>query len=62
MMGESQLALGLQSAAIDIFLRSRHDVMWLCVPCVLMSTHASIVVDSVGPQTGEVCRTAASFP
>ena len=29
---------------------------------VLMSTGASILVDSVGPPRAEVCRTAASFP
>jgi hypothetical protein len=29
---------------------------------VLMSTHASILVDSVGPPSAEVCRTATSFP
>ncbi|KAK1682485.1 hypothetical protein QYE76_043333 [Lolium multiflorum] len=28
----------------------------------VMSTHASIPVDSVGPPRAEVCRTAASFP
>jgi hypothetical protein len=28
----------------------------------LMSTHASILVDSVGPPSAEVCRTIASFP
>jgi hypothetical protein len=28
----------------------------------LMSTHASILVDSVGPPSAEVCRIAASFP
>jgi hypothetical protein len=28
----------------------------------VMSTHASILVDSVGPPSAEVCRTAASFP
>src|SRR5215217_1393135 len=28
----------------------------------LMSTHASFPVDSVGPPSAEVCRTAASFP
>jgi hypothetical protein len=28
----------------------------------LMSTHASILVDSVGPPSAEVCRTAANFP
>ena len=28
----------------------------------LMSTCASILVDSVGPPRAEVCRTAASFP
>jgi hypothetical protein len=27
-----------------------------------MSTHASILVDSVGTPSVEVCRTAASFP
>jgi hypothetical protein len=28
----------------------------------VMSTHASVLVDSVGPPSAEVCRTAASFP
>jgi hypothetical protein len=27
-----------------------------------MSTHASVLVDSVGPPSAEVCRTVASFP
>jgi hypothetical protein len=27
----------------------------------LMSTHASVLVDSVGPPSAEVCRAAASF-
>jgi hypothetical protein len=36
----------------------------LCIigPGILMSTHASILVDSVGPPSAEVYRTAASFP
>jgi hypothetical protein len=29
---------------------------------VLMSTHASVLVDGVGPPSAEVCRAAASFP
>jgi hypothetical protein len=28
----------------------------------LMSTHTSVLVDSVGPPSAEVCRAAASFP
>jgi hypothetical protein len=28
----------------------------------VMSTNASILVDSVGPPSAEVCSTAASFP
>jgi hypothetical protein len=28
----------------------------------VMSTHASVLVDSVGPLSAEVCRAAASFP
>jgi hypothetical protein len=28
----------------------------------LMSTHAFVLVDSVGPPSAEVCRAAASFP
>jgi hypothetical protein len=28
----------------------------------VMSTHATVLVDSVGPPSAEVCRTAASFP
>jgi hypothetical protein len=29
---------------------------------VVMSTRASVLVDSVGPPSAEVCRAAASFP
>jgi hypothetical protein len=29
---------------------------------ILMSIHASVLVDSVGPPSAEVCRAAASFP
>jgi H+/Cl- antiporter ClcA len=29
---------------------------------ILMSTHASILVDSVGPPSAKICRTTASFP
>jgi hypothetical protein len=28
----------------------------------VISTHASVLVDSVGPPSAEVCRAAASFP
>jgi hypothetical protein len=28
----------------------------------VMSTHAYVLVDSVGPPSAEVCRAAASFP
>jgi hypothetical protein len=28
----------------------------------VMSTHASVLVDSVGPPSAEICRAAASFP
>jgi hypothetical protein len=28
----------------------------------VMSTHAFVLVDSVGPPSAEVCRAAASFP
>jgi hypothetical protein len=28
----------------------------------MMSTHASVLVDSVGPPSAEICRTVASFP
>jgi hypothetical protein len=31
-------------------------------PICMMSTHASVLVDSVGPPSAEVCRTVASFP
>jgi hypothetical protein len=33
-----------------------------CPPWSLMSTHASVLVDSVGPPSAEICRAAASFP
>jgi hypothetical protein len=29
---------------------------------LMMSTHASVLVDSVGPPSAEVCRAATSFP
>jgi hypothetical protein len=29
---------------------------------MVMSTHTSVIVDSVGPPSAEVCRTTASFP
>jgi hypothetical protein len=35
--------------------------MHVAVFAALMSTHASILIDSVGPPSAEVCRTAASF-
>jgi hypothetical protein len=28
----------------------------------LMSMHASVLIDSVGPPSAEVCRTVTSFP
>jgi hypothetical protein len=31
-------------------------------PLSLMSTHMSVLVDSVGPPSAEVCGAAASFP
>jgi hypothetical protein len=33
-----------------------------CSSMQVMSTHASVLVDSVGPPSVEVCRIAASFP
>jgi hypothetical protein len=38
------------------------DVGGETLKCAMMSTHASVLVDSVGPPSAEVCRTAASFP
>jgi hypothetical protein len=35
---------------------------FLASMAILMSTHVSVLVDSVGPPSAEVCRTAASFP
>jgi hypothetical protein len=35
---------------------------YLGVYDLVMSTHTSIIVDSVGPPSAEVCRTIASFP
>jgi hypothetical protein len=42
----------------------RFNMLGSCVNVVgtMMSTHASILVDSVGPPCAEVCRAAASFP
>jgi hypothetical protein len=43
-----------------------HDLVAMVEPPPLasqvMSTHASVLVDSVGPPSAEVCRAAASFP
>jgi hypothetical protein len=39
--------------------------MWPIVahgPALVMSTHASVLIDSVGPPSAEVCRAASSFP
>ena len=44
---------GITNAIFEDLLQLFRDVM---------STHASILVDSVGPPSAEVCRTAASFP
>jgi hypothetical protein len=37
------------------------SLAWAASRCSLMSTHASVLVDSVGPPSAEVCRTATSF-
>jgi hypothetical protein len=39
-----------------------HATLHMSCNELLMSTNASILVDSVGPPSAEVCRTAASFP
>jgi hypothetical protein len=44
-------------------LSTRYIFIASCVfLAALMSTHASVLVDCVGPLSAEVCRTAASFP
>jgi hypothetical protein len=43
-------------------LDTEEDSSDLELPKLLMSTHASVLVDSVGPPSAEVCRAAASFP
>jgi hypothetical protein len=40
---------------------SRNYDDWTMAESV-MSTHASVLVDSVGPPSAKVCRAAASFP
>jgi hypothetical protein len=40
----------------------RRTNLFIIVHEGLMSTHASVLVDSVGPPSAEVCRTAGSFP
>jgi hypothetical protein len=65
------------SKGIHAFVERTSTMKKVCIPCsprapwrisivnpsgCLMSTHASILVDSVGPPSAEVCRTAASFP
>ena len=49
-----------RGALIYARVRARLLCMKLCVG--VMSTYASILVDSVRPPSAEVCRTAASFP
>ena len=46
--------------ACEVFTRAL-NFPWIAAMAV-MSTHASILVNSVGPPSAEVCRTAASFP
>jgi hypothetical protein len=44
-------------------IRSCEWITWpIWLPRVLMSTHASVLIDSVEPESAEVCRAAASFP
>jgi hypothetical protein len=50
-----------------LFLRELLEMLqgyvWIMsTTTLLMSTHASVLVDSFGPPSAEVCRTAASFP
>jgi hypothetical protein len=39
-----------------------HLALVIVLDLPLMSTHASVLVDSVGPPSAEVCRVAANFP
>ena len=48
-----------QPTAGLIEVRRRRTVLLVPGERPLMSTHASILVDSVGPPSAEVCRTAA---
>jgi hypothetical protein len=63
--GEQTILKTLESSDSDILIywgnkTPLHMPHQLCM--LLMSTHASVLVDSVGPPSAEVCRTAASFP
>jgi hypothetical protein len=53
----SSRGLNRQKGNVRRWTRRSHPLLWS-----LMSTHASVLVDSVGPPSAEVCRTAASFP
>jgi hypothetical protein len=52
-VGVDEVLRGYESLELDI-ARPEDEAM--------MSTHASVLVDSVGPPSAEVCRAAASFP
>jgi hypothetical protein len=43
-------------------IRQRRKEMFSSKQGEVMSMHASVLVDSVGPPSAEVCRAAASFP
>jgi hypothetical protein len=58
----ASLRLGSQVATEQVDKEEIATNFYLHLLGTLMSTHASILVDSVGPPSAEVCRTAASFP
>jgi hypothetical protein len=45
-----------------LVMNAKELVIFLDAMKCLMSTHASVLVDSVGPPSAEVCRAVASFP
>ena len=55
--GENSLVAEIRSVS-TFYLSSPATAPEKC----MMSTGASILVDSVGPPRAEVCRTTASFP
>jgi hypothetical protein len=56
-LGTLKVLVDLMDLEWDFSMLMKEKILW-----ALISTNTSILVDSVGPPSAEVCRIAASFP